>query len=198
MLSSGRPAAASHARRRDTRCSCQAHGGSSSKARPRGLGPRVTGGPSGPSDRLRGCARCRADLLERGEGRLRNSLHGSRNAVRKLSESEYPSQFIYQRDQTSHSLVRYRALFVLISRLLVRCWQREKIYAQKMSFKSIPVLDLALADDPATKPAFLKDLREALMEVGFLYIKNVGISDELFGKVVSLGRAFFDIPLEEK
>lgn len=67
-----------------------------------------------------------------------------------------------------------------------------------MSFKSIPVLDLALADDPVTKPAFLKDLREALMEVGFLYIKNVGISDELFEKVISLGRAFFDIPLEEK
>lgn len=67
-----------------------------------------------------------------------------------------------------------------------------------MSFKSIPVLDLALADDPATRPAFLTDLREALMEVGFLYIKNVGISDELFQKVVSLGRAFFDIPLEEK
>lgn len=67
-----------------------------------------------------------------------------------------------------------------------------------MSFKSIPVLDLALADDSATKPAFLQDLREALMEVGFLYIKNVGISDELFEKVVSLGRAFFDIPLEEK
>ncbi|KAH8761182.1 hypothetical protein F5883DRAFT_129620 [Diaporthe sp. PMI_573] len=67
-----------------------------------------------------------------------------------------------------------------------------------MSFKSIPVLDLALADDQATKPAFLRDLRAALMEVGFLYIKNVGISDELFEKVISLGRAFFDIPLGEK
>ncbi|KAK2598588.1 hypothetical protein N8I77_011987 [Diaporthe amygdali] len=67
-----------------------------------------------------------------------------------------------------------------------------------MSFKSIPVLDLALADDPATKPAFLEDLRSALMEVGFLYVKNVGISDELFQKVISQGRAFFDIPLEEK
>lgn len=67
-----------------------------------------------------------------------------------------------------------------------------------MSFKSIPVLDLALADDPTTKPAFLEDLREALMEVGFLYIKNVGISDQLFERVISQGRAFFDIPLEEK
>lgn len=67
-----------------------------------------------------------------------------------------------------------------------------------MSFNSIPVLDLALANDPTTKPAFLADLRHALMEVGFLYIKNVGIPDELFQKVISEGRAFFDIPLEEK
>lgn len=67
-----------------------------------------------------------------------------------------------------------------------------------MSFKSIPVLDLSLADDPATKPAFLAELRHALMEVGFLYIKNVGISEDFFKKVISEGRAFFDIPVEEK
>lgn len=67
-----------------------------------------------------------------------------------------------------------------------------------MSFKSIPVLDLSLADDPATKPALLADLRSALMEVGFLYIKNVGISGDLFKKVITEGRAFFDIPLDEK
>jgi len=67
-----------------------------------------------------------------------------------------------------------------------------------MSFTSIPVLDLALAKDAETKPAFLSDLRHALMEVGFLYLKNVGISDELFQEVVKEGKAFFDIPLEEK
>ncbi|KAF3764334.1 Clavaminate synthase-like protein [Cryphonectria parasitica EP155] len=67
-----------------------------------------------------------------------------------------------------------------------------------MSFQSIPILDLSLADDPATKPAFLADLRHALMQVGFLYIKNVGIADDLFKRVISEGRAFFDIPLEEK
>lgn len=67
-----------------------------------------------------------------------------------------------------------------------------------MSFKSIPILDLSLAEDPATKSAFLADLRDALMEVGFLYIKNVGISEDFFKKVISEGRAFFDIPVEEK
>jgi isopenicillin N synthase-like dioxygenase len=67
-----------------------------------------------------------------------------------------------------------------------------------MSFTSIPILDLALAQDPATKPAFLSELRHALMEVGFLYLKNVGISDETFKQVIEEGKGFFDIPNEEK
>jgi len=67
-----------------------------------------------------------------------------------------------------------------------------------MSFTSIPVLDLELSRNPETKPAFLADLRFALMEVGFLYLKNVGIPDELFQRVILEGKAFFDIPLEEK
>lgn len=36
------------------------------------------------------------------------------------------------------------------------------------------------------------------MEVGFLYLKNVGIPDELWQQVISEGKAFFDIPQEEK
>ncbi|KAK6860180.1 hypothetical protein PG995_003816 [Apiospora arundinis] len=67
-----------------------------------------------------------------------------------------------------------------------------------MSFTEIPILDMALARDPATKPGFLADLRHALMEVGFLYLKNVGISEELFARVIKEGRSFFDIPTEEK
>jgi isopenicillin N synthase-like dioxygenase len=67
-----------------------------------------------------------------------------------------------------------------------------------MSFTSIPILDLAAARDPATKPQFLTELRHALMEVGFLYLKNVGIEDELFQKVIELGKGFFDIPEEDK
>lgn len=49
-----------------------------------------------------------------------------------------------------------------------------------------------------TKPAFLEQLRHALIEVGFLYLKNVGIPDELFSDVISQGKAFFEIPEEEK
>ncbi|KAI0874892.1 hypothetical protein GGS24DRAFT_489693 [Hypoxylon argillaceum] len=67
-----------------------------------------------------------------------------------------------------------------------------------MSFTSIPILDLAQSRDPATKPQFLAELRHALMEVGFLYLKNVGIPETLWQEVISEGRGFFDIPREEK
>jgi isopenicillin N synthase-like dioxygenase len=67
-----------------------------------------------------------------------------------------------------------------------------------MSFSSIPILDMSLAEDPATKPAFLNDLRHALLEVGFLYIKNFGIGDELIQQVIKECIAFFDLPMQEK
>jgi isopenicillin N synthase-like dioxygenase len=67
-----------------------------------------------------------------------------------------------------------------------------------MSFTTVPILDMALASKAETKPQFLADLRHALMEVGFLYLRNVGIPDEAFQQVISEGRAFFDIPREEK
>ncbi|TVY62814.1 putative 2-oxoglutarate-dependent dioxygenase [Lachnellula suecica] len=67
-----------------------------------------------------------------------------------------------------------------------------------MSFDSIPILDLSLAKDPTTKPEFLNQLRHALLEVGFLYLKNVGIPEELTQAVIKEGVAFFDLPMEEK
>ncbi|KAL8636657.1 MAG: hypothetical protein Q9228_005970 [Teloschistes exilis] len=67
-----------------------------------------------------------------------------------------------------------------------------------MSFDSIPVLDLSLAQDAKTKPIFLQSLRSALLEVGFLYIKNTGISDELVEEVITQGKAFFSIPNAKK
>ncbi|KAH8597441.1 hypothetical protein B0O99DRAFT_592600 [Bisporella sp. PMI_857] len=67
-----------------------------------------------------------------------------------------------------------------------------------MSFNTIPILDLSSAKDPATKPQFLKDLRHALLEVGFLYLKNVGIPEQLTEAVIKEGVAFFDLPMEEK
>lgn len=67
-----------------------------------------------------------------------------------------------------------------------------------MSFSSIPVLDLSLARNEDTKPAFLESLRIALLDVGFLYIKNTGIDDTLIQDVIEQGKAFFNLPDEKK
>jgi isopenicillin N synthase-like dioxygenase len=67
-----------------------------------------------------------------------------------------------------------------------------------MPFQEIPILDLSLARNEATKPAFLRQLLDALLNVGFLYIKNTGIDQTLFDKVCEEGIRFFDLPEEEK
>ncbi|PWW76457.1 Clavaminate synthase-like protein [Tuber magnatum] len=66
------------------------------------------------------------------------------------------------------------------------------------SFTAVPVLDFSLSRNENTKPTFLDELRRTLLEVGFLYIKNTGIDEDLVGEVIRLGRAFFDLPESEK
>ncbi|TGZ83470.1 Clavaminate synthase-like protein [Ascodesmis nigricans] len=66
------------------------------------------------------------------------------------------------------------------------------------SFTEVPILDLSLSRSPKTKPQFLEDLKRALLEVGFLYIKNYGIDEKLTEEVIRLGKLFFELPEEEK
>lgn len=67
-----------------------------------------------------------------------------------------------------------------------------------MSFDAIPVLDLSLSRHSDTKPAFLSSLRDALLDVGFLYIKDTGINDALIQDVIEQGKAFFSLSEEQK
>ncbi|KAK0278809.1 hypothetical protein LTR35_009074 [Friedmanniomyces endolithicus] len=67
-----------------------------------------------------------------------------------------------------------------------------------MAFTTIPVLDLSEARSEDTKPAFLKQLRQALLTVGFLYIKGTGIEQDLYDRVCEEGIRFFGLPDEEK
>lgn len=67
-----------------------------------------------------------------------------------------------------------------------------------MAFTQIPLLDLSEARDEQLKPGFLRKLRDALLNVGFLYIKNTGIDQKLYDRVCEEGIKFFDLPDEEK
>lgn len=66
------------------------------------------------------------------------------------------------------------------------------------AFKEIPILDLEEARFEETKPAFLRKLRETLLNIGFLYIKNTGIDQKTYDRVCEEGIKFFDLPEEEK
>jgi isopenicillin N synthase-like dioxygenase len=67
-----------------------------------------------------------------------------------------------------------------------------------MAFTEIPVLDLSEARSEGTKPELLMKLRDALLNVGFLYIKNAGIDQDLYDRVCEEGIRFFDLPDDEK
>lgn len=67
-----------------------------------------------------------------------------------------------------------------------------------LSFTSVPILDLLLAESPATKPAFLAQLREALVVVGFFYLKNTSIPKHVQNEFVQKSMDLCNLPVEKK
>ena len=65
---------------------------------------------------------------------------------------------------------------------------------------SIPVVNLAdfLSGDPQLKQAFVNQLGKAYEDVGFVAVKNHGISDELIADLYKYVQQFFALPLDEK
>ncbi|KAL2814151.1 hypothetical protein BJX63DRAFT_420935 [Aspergillus granulosus] len=69
---------------------------------------------------------------------------------------------------------------------------------QTDSFTAIPILDYAALTSTATKAAFLADLRNALVNVGFFYLVNVPIAPNIREDLVNKCKALFELPLEKK
>lgn len=65
---------------------------------------------------------------------------------------------------------------------------------------AIPVVDLAefISQDPQKKKAFVQSLGKAYEEVGFVSVKNHGISDELIADLYTYVQQFFSLPSEKK
>lgn len=62
----------------------------------------------------------------------------------------------------------------------------------------LPVLDLSKADDPEHKQELLEQLHDALFNIGFLYIKNHGVSPQTISNLASLLPVLFDQPIEAR
>ncbi|KAL4984147.1 hypothetical protein BDW68DRAFT_180936 [Aspergillus falconensis] len=65
-------------------------------------------------------------------------------------------------------------------------------------FTTIPILDLSLARTPTTKSQFLSELRDGLVRVGFFYLKNHPIPEEVQHDAMQQSREFFSLPLHKK
>lgn len=65
-------------------------------------------------------------------------------------------------------------------------------------FESIPVIDLSGAAHSATRPAVLRELRHALLNIGFLYISNHGISEKVIDRLRRILPELFALPAEDK
>lgn len=55
-----------------------------------------------------------------------------------------------------------------------------------------------MTNDPATKPKFLESLQRAIVNVGFLYIKNTTISPDIQQTLIAKGIDALELPLDEK
>ncbi|KAJ5016481.1 hypothetical protein K4K57_011416 [Colletotrichum sp. SAR 10_99] len=69
---------------------------------------------------------------------------------------------------------------------------------QAHTFTEIPRIDLSLASDPATEPVLLDQLRDALINVGFLYVINHGVPQTTISNVVEALPTLFALPVKAK
>ncbi|KAI5456620.1 hypothetical protein BGZ63DRAFT_417601 [Mariannaea sp. PMI_226] len=61
-------------------------------------------------------------------------------------------------------------------------------------FTEIPVIDLLLADNVATRPQLLARLRSVLTEIGFLYVSNHGIPPAVIADLIGILPTLFALP----
>ncbi len=66
------------------------------------------------------------------------------------------------------------------------------------NFTSIPTLNYDLLASPDTRPAFIQQLQNALINIGFLYLEHLPIPAALLDEVVAYLPRFFVLPQERK
>jgi len=69
---------------------------------------------------------------------------------------------------------------------------------EDLNWADLVTVDLSLFDTPEGKKQLSETLISALREKGFFYVKGFGISQERVDRQFALGKAFYELPLEEK
>ncbi|KAL0565873.1 hypothetical protein V5O48_016140 [Marasmius crinis-equi] len=66
----------------------------------------------------------------------------------------------------------------------------------KLDYHEIPVIDWRLSE--TDKPRFLRELRDAMINIGFLYLGNHTVPKDVIDRVKEMAPKFFDLPPEAK
>lgn len=74
----------------------------------------------------------------------------------------------------------------------------DKLRNSRENFDSIPVVDVAPLLDGSDKQSVAKQIRWALSNTGFMYVKNHGIEQDFVDSVFDVTRRFFDLPTAQK
>jgi len=69
---------------------------------------------------------------------------------------------------------------------------------ENLDWADLITVDLSLYDSPEGKKELAQTLIKAVREDGFFYVKNFNISQELVNRQFSIGKQFYELPLEEK
>lgn len=67
-----------------------------------------------------------------------------------------------------------------------------------MDWADLITIDLSLYGTPEGKKELAQTLIKAVREDGFFYVKNFNISQEAVNKQFSIGKQFYELPVEEK
>ena len=68
-----------------------------------------------------------------------------------------------------------------------------------MTLESLPILDISLlAAGPEEASRFRDELRDAMHEVGFIYLAGHGVPQELTDAMLDISRRFFELPESQK
>jgi isopenicillin N synthase-like dioxygenase len=74
----------------------------------------------------------------------------------------------------------------------------DSLRARRESFDRIPVLNIAPLLDGSDVVRVARDIRWALENVGFFYVRNHGVPEVIVENCFEAARAFFALPMEEK
>lgn len=67
-----------------------------------------------------------------------------------------------------------------------------------VNFQSIPTLDYSLTDHPESRAKFVAQLRDVIINVGFLYLENTPVDKDVISQLKAYIPRLFALPQEEK